>query len=77
MDIHFLHCVHGNNRKKTHDVVHDTFALLCTMLAFMWDENNYMHFPSNMFNSSRRQVNIVPIKDGIHTLINIVIVDPT
>jgi hypothetical protein len=29
--------------------------------------------PSNMFNSSRRQVNIVLNKDGIHTLIDVVI----
>jgi hypothetical protein len=46
------------------------------MLASMWGENNYMCF-SNMFNSSHWWVNIVFTKDGILTLINIVIVDPT
>jgi hypothetical protein len=30
-----------------------------------------------MFNSSHQQVNIVFTKDGIHTLTNIVIVNPT
>ncbi len=26
MDIHLLHCTHGNEHVRTHDVVHDTFA---------------------------------------------------
>jgi hypothetical protein len=30
-----------------------------------------------MFNSSRQEVNIVLTKDEIHTLINVVIVNPT
>jgi hypothetical protein len=77
MDIHLLRCVHGNKRIETHDVIHDTLLPLCMMLTSMWGENNYMHFFSNMFNSSYRQVNIVLTKNGIHTLVDVVIVDPT
>jgi hypothetical protein len=42
----------------------------------MWDENNYT-LPSMTFHSSCRRVDIVLTKDGIHTLANVVIVDPT
>jgi hypothetical protein len=45
------------------------------MLVSMWNENNYI--PSTTFNSSHRQVDIVFTKDGIRTLIDVVIVDPT
>ncbi len=50
---------------------------LCEMLASTWDENNYMCFFSTTFNSFCRLFNIVLTKNGIHTLANIVITNPT
>jgi len=53
------------------------------MLASIWDENNDMRFeqlhalPSTMFNYSRWWIDIVLTKNGIHTLANVIIVDPT
>ncbi len=77
MDIHLLRCVCDNKHIETHDVICDTLLPLCMMLASRWVENNYMHFPSNMFNSFRQQVDIVFTKDDICTLVDIIIVDPT
>jgi hypothetical protein len=77
MGIHFLHYVHGNKRIGTHDTIHNTFV------AIEWDVDFHMGWeqlhvlPSNMFNSSRWWVDIVLTKDGIRTLVNIVIANPT
>jgi hypothetical protein len=43
----------------------------------MWDEKQLHALPSTMFHSSRRGVDIVFTKDGICTLVDVVIVDPT
>ncbi len=75
MDIHFLHCVHGNEHIKTHDAIHDTFVII------EWDANFHVGrkqlyvFPSTTFNSFRQWIDIVLTKDGIHTLANIIIVN--
>jgi hypothetical protein len=77
MGIHLLHCVHGNERTKTHDVICDTFAAIAQNVNFhMWQEQLHA-LPSTTFNSSHQWINIVFTKDGIRTLIDIVIVDPT
>jgi hypothetical protein len=50
------------------------------VLASIWDENDYMNFPqlsSTRFNLFYRRINIVFIKDGIHSLVDIVITDLT
>jgi hypothetical protein len=47
------------------------------MLASTWGENNYMRFLQTHSTLSHQQVNIVFTKDNIHTLIDIVIADPT
>jgi hypothetical protein len=76
MGIHLLHCAHDNEAMGTHDVVHDTFV------AIMWDVGFHMGWkqlhvvPSTMFNSSYQQIDIMFTKDGIRTLVDIVIVDP-
>jgi hypothetical protein len=45
MGIHLLRCAHGNERTRTHDVIHDTFVAIAQNVGFsMWDENNYMCF---------------------------------
>jgi hypothetical protein len=64
MGIDFLHCAHNNERIGTHDEVCD----ICKHLHV---------FPLTMFNPSRRWVDIVLTKDGICTLVDVVIVDPT
>jgi hypothetical protein len=43
----------------------------------MWDENNYTCFLQPPSTSLIEEFDIVITKDGIHTLANIVIVDPT
>jgi hypothetical protein len=76
MGIHLLHCVHDNEAMGTHDVVHDTFV------AIMWDVGFHVGWkqlhvvPSTIFNSSYQQIDIMFTKDGIRTLVDIVIVDP-
>jgi len=71
--IHLLCCAHGNERTRTHDAIHDTFA------AITWDANFHvgwkqLHaFPSTTFNFSYWQVEIVLTKNDIHTLAKVVI----
>jgi hypothetical protein len=70
-------CVHGNERTRTYDAIHDTFAAIAWNVSFhvRWEQ---LHaFLSTTFNSSHWRINIVLIKDGIHTLVDIVIIDPT
>ncbi len=76
MGIHFLHCAHGNERIKTHDAIRDTFVAIAWIVNFHMGQKLYA-FPSTTFNSSCWWINIVFTKDGIHTLTDIVIVDPT
>jgi hypothetical protein len=47
MGIHFLRCIHGSKHIMTHDVVREILLPLHQMLAFTWEENNYMHFPQS------------------------------
>jgi hypothetical protein len=74
--IHFLRCVHGNERIGTHYVVCNTFV------AIAWDVGFHMRWKqlhallSNMFNSYW-WIDIVLTKDDIHTFIDVVITDPT
>jgi hypothetical protein len=77
MGIHLLRCVHDNKRIGTHDAIHDTFATITRNASFHMGREQLHVLSSTTFNSSRRQINIVLTKDGIHTLVNIVIVDPT
>jgi hypothetical protein len=47
------------------------------MLIPTWDKNNLHVLPFATSNSSCRQVDIVFNKDVIHTLVDVLIVDPT
>jgi hypothetical protein len=76
MGIHFLRCVHGNEHTKTHDVVRDTFVAIVQDVGFHVGEEQLHVLPSTTFNSSCQWVNIVFTKNDIHTLIDVVIVDP-
>jgi hypothetical protein len=76
MGIHFLCCDHGNECTWTNGVVYDTFVAIMRNVGFHMGWKQHV-LPSNTFNSSRWQVDIVFTKDGICTLVHIVIVDPT
>jgi hypothetical protein len=77
MGIHPLHCVHGNNHRRTYDVICDSFVAVAQDAGFHVGWKQLHVLPSHMFNSFRRWVNIVFIKYGIRTLVDIVIADPT
>jgi hypothetical protein len=77
MGIHLLHYVHGNNHTRTYDVICDSFVAIAQDAGFHVGWKQLHVLPSNMFNSFRQWINIVFIKDGIHTLVNIVIANLT
>ncbi len=77
MGIHLLRCAHGNEHTGTHDVVRDTFVVIAWDVGFhMWWQQLHALF-SNTVNSSCRWIDIVFTKDGICTLLDIVIANPT
>ncbi len=77
MGFHLLHCVHCNKCTWTHDVVRNTFVTIMWDVDFHKGWEQLHALSSNTFNYSRWQVDIVLTKDGIHTLIDVVIADPT
>jgi len=76
MGIHLLHCAHGNKRTKTHDAICDTFVATVQDASFHMEKKQLHALPSTTFNSSCQRLNIVLTKDGICTLVDIVITDP-
>ncbi len=77
MGVHLLHCTHGNECIGTYDGVCNTFATIAWDVGFHMGWEQVHALPSTMFNSSCCWINIVLTKDEIHTLIKIIIVDPT
>ncbi len=77
MGMHFVRYVHGNECIGTYDAIHDTFATIARDASFHVGWKQLHVLPSITFNSFHWWVNIVFTKDGICTLTNIVIVDPT
>jgi hypothetical protein len=77
MGINLLCCIHGNECIGTHDVIRDTFAAIVWDVGFHVGQYQLHVLLSNMFNSSHWQIDIMFTKDGIRTLINIVVVDST
>jgi hypothetical protein len=78
MGIHFLCHVHGNECTKIHDPIHNTFVAIAWNVGFHVGQKQLHVFPSTTFNSFHPRINIVFTKDGIYTLVNVVvIVDPT
>jgi len=73
MGIHLLHCAHSNERIKTHDEVYD----ICRNAWFHMGWKQLHVLTLTMFNPSRQWVNIVFTKDGIRTLVDVIIADPT
>jgi len=77
MGIDFLCCAHGNERTKTHDVIHDTFVAITRDVSFHVGREQLHVFRSITFNSFRQQIDIVLTKYNICTVVDIVIVNPT
>jgi len=59
----------------THNIVFDNFVTIAWDVSFRMGQEQLHALPSNMFNPSRRQVDIVLTKNGIRTLIDDVITD--
>jgi hypothetical protein len=47
------------------------------MLASMWEKNNYMYFHRPHSTPLVDELTICSPKDGIHTLVDVIIIDPT
>ncbi len=62
---------------KILDAIHDTFIAITRNVNFHMKQKQLHAFPWTTFNFSCQQVNIVFTKDGICTLVNIVITNPT
>jgi hypothetical protein len=77
MVIHLLCCVHGSECIGTHDAIRDTLVAITHDASFHMGRKQLHALPSTTFNSSHRQVDIMITKDGIHTLVDVVIANPT
>jgi hypothetical protein len=77
MGIHLLCCVHGNECTRIHDPIHNTFVAIAGNVGFHVGQKQLHVLPLATLNSFHQQTNIVLIKDGTCTLVNIVVVDPT
>jgi hypothetical protein len=77
MGIHLLDCVNGNKRIGAHDAIHDTFATIAWDVGF-YEGWKLLHvLLSTTFNFFHWRINILLTKDGIRTLVGVVIADPT
>jgi hypothetical protein len=78
MGIHLLCCGHGIEHTWIHDAICDTFATIVQDVDFhVGREQLTICVFSNTFNFFRWQVNIVLTKDGICTLVDVIIDNPT
>jgi hypothetical protein len=77
MGINLLCCIHGNECMGTHDAVCNTFATIVQDVGFHMGRKQLNAFPSTMFSSSCRQVNIVFTKSDIRILVNVITTNPT
>jgi hypothetical protein len=73
MGIHFLHCVHDNEHTRLHDAIHDTFVAIAWNARFHVGWEQLHAFPLITFNSFRRRIDIMIIKDDILILVDVVI----
>jgi hypothetical protein len=77
MGIHLLCCAHNNEHTRTHDVFCDIFLAIARDVGFHMGQEQLYVFPLVKFNSFCWQVDMVLTEDGICTLANVVIIDPT
>jgi len=77
MGIHLLHRVHGNECTWTHDAFCDTFVAIVWDVGFHMGWKQLHVFLSNTFNFSHWRIDIMFNKNGIRTLVDIVITNLT
>jgi hypothetical protein len=75
--IHLLCCAHGKEHTKTHDVISDIFVSIAWYASFHMGWKQLHVLPLVILNSYCWQVEIMFTKNGICTLIDVVIIDPT
>ncbi len=75
--VHLLRCTQGNEHMNTHDVIHGTFVVIAKDGDFHVGWKQLHTLPSTTFHSFHQQVGIVLTKDGICTLVDVVIANPT
>jgi hypothetical protein len=61
----------------THDAVHNTFVAIAWNVNFHVGQKQLHMLPPTIFHSFHQWIDIVLTKDGIHILVDVVIVDPT
>jgi hypothetical protein len=71
--IHLLHCTHGNEHTRTHDVICDIIAAIVQDAGFHMGQKQLHTFPSATFNYFCWQIDIALTKDGICTLVDVVL----
>jgi hypothetical protein len=76
MGIHLSHCVHGNEHIGTHDAICNTFVTIAQDASFHVGRKQLHVLLSTTFNSFCQRIDIMLTKYGIHTLDDIVIIDP-
>jgi hypothetical protein len=77
LGIHFFLCANGGERTISHDVVQDVFASIARDAGFHILGKQIHVLPPPFFKSFYRWVDIVLSMDGICTLVDVIIVDPT
>ncbi len=77
MGIHVVHCAHGEKRTTSSGVIQDALHPLQKMQSLMFFQKQTHVLSPPFFQSSSRRINIVLSIDGIHTLVNVAIADPT
>jgi hypothetical protein len=77
MGIHLLSYAPNNERTGTHDAICDTFTTIARKTNFNVGQKQLYVLPSTTFNSFHWQIHIMFTKHNIHTLTNVVIIDPT
>jgi len=74
---HLLCFSHGGEQITSHDVVWDAFASIMINTRFHVSHKQIHVLPPLSFQFSCSQVDIMLLANGIHTLANVVIIDPT
>jgi hypothetical protein len=77
MSVHLLHYAHDNEHRNTRDVICNNFVAIVRDVGFYVARKQLHTLSSTMFHSSCQQIDIVLTKNGIHTLVDVVIVDLT
>jgi hypothetical protein len=77
ISVHLLCCTTSNEHMGTHDAICDTFVVITRDVDFHVKWKQLHALLSTTFHSFHWWVDIMLTKDGIHTLVNVVIANPT